>query len=163
MQYILGLKIPQVTNDITAQLAGNYFTLSQGKCSSNVVEKCLRECGEEQSNAIINELIRHPQVLELMLHSYGNYVIQSAWMVSEVSSSPTTPLHSLYFQIRPGVLTILFLFIFVGWKNQGRQIQQAISNIVQMNVPFLQSHIYGKRVLATVRGNRNRVYRRRSL
>lgn len=88
MQYILGLKIPQLTADVVAQLAGRYFALSLGKCSSNVVQKCLLESGEEQSTGIINEIIRHPEIVQLILDPYGNYVIQTAWDVSQVRSSP---------------------------------------------------------------------------
>lgn len=87
MQYILELKIPQVTADVVAQLKGRYFVLSVGKCSSNVVERCLVESGEEQSTDIINEIIGHPEIVQLMLDPYGNYVIQTAWKVSQVRSS----------------------------------------------------------------------------
>ncbi|XP_031256960.1 pumilio homolog 12-like [Pistacia vera] len=79
VQYILEINIPQVTADVLSQFSGSYFTLSLSKYASNVVEKCMKFATEEQLTAIVSEIIHHPDILDLMLNNFGNFVIQSAW------------------------------------------------------------------------------------
>ncbi|CAB4320941.1 unnamed protein product [Prunus armeniaca] len=83
VQYIIGLKIPRVTADILAQLGGSFVNLSMNKYGSNVIEKSLKEAGEEHINRIINEMINSPNLLTLLQDPYGNYVAQSALGVSK--------------------------------------------------------------------------------
>ncbi|KAL5855399.1 hypothetical protein ACOSQ4_005201 [Xanthoceras sorbifolium] len=112
--------IPQVINDVVEQLARNYFTLSMSRFGSNVVEKCLKSAGEDQSTAIMIEIMTHPDFLELVKDNYGNYVVQSMWNLS-----------------------------------QGRPfIRQTLFSLIQSNSLFLRSHMYGRRVVATIMGSR---------
>ncbi|KAK3012334.1 hypothetical protein RJ639_011635 [Escallonia herrerae] len=84
--YLLGMKIPNVTEDILAQLAGNYVALAKNKYGSNVVERCLKESNDDQITQIIEELIRSPKnFLTVVQDPYGNYVVQSALSVSKGS------------------------------------------------------------------------------
>ncbi|KAL7212816.1 hypothetical protein ACSBR2_015494 [Camellia fascicularis] len=86
MQFILAMMEPYVQHakaDIFAQLVGNYVSLSFNKYRSNVVEKCLKEAGEDQATQIIKEIINSPNFLMLVQDPYGNYVAQSAMMVSK--------------------------------------------------------------------------------
>lgn len=86
VQHVLGLKVPQITENLLAQLEGNYIFLSRSKFGSNVVEKCLSELREEQSTRIIIELLRNVNVSMLLVDPFGNYVIQTALAVSKVRS-----------------------------------------------------------------------------
>ncbi|CAA0806786.1 Pumilio homolog 12 [Striga hermonthica] len=83
VQYILGFKMLHVTADIMASLSGNYVSLSMNKYGSNVVEQCLKQSEGDQALPIIEELIRSPHFLRVLLDPYGNYVAQSALMVSK--------------------------------------------------------------------------------
>lgn len=87
MQYIIGLKIPRVTADILGQLQGYFVNLSMNKHGSNVVEKSLKEAGEEHASVIINEMINSPEFLNVLQNPYGNYVAQSALAASKVTPS----------------------------------------------------------------------------
>lgn len=55
------------------------------KCSSNVVEKCLKEAREPKRAKIIHELINDPKLQNILLDQYGNYVIQTAFRECEVN------------------------------------------------------------------------------
>ncbi|CAL5358082.1 unnamed protein product [Camellia sinensis] len=86
VQFILAMKEPYVQHAKIvkfAQLGGNYVSLSFNKYSCNVVEKCLKEAGEDQAAQIIKEIINSPNFLMLVQDPYGNYVAQSAVMVSK--------------------------------------------------------------------------------
>ncbi|KAJ4967198.1 hypothetical protein NE237_019047 [Protea cynaroides] len=83
VQYILGLKIPHVMAAVLRQLKGNYLSLSLQKFSSHVVEKCLKESAEEQATRIIKELLSSSKFVGLLENAYGNYVVQSALLVSK--------------------------------------------------------------------------------
>ena len=86
VQYILGLDITEVTANILAQFEGNILDLSMNKFSSHVVEKCLKELRAEYSTRIIVELISNPELFQNVVQDYsGNYVIQSALAVSQVT------------------------------------------------------------------------------
>ncbi|KAI3996748.1 hypothetical protein MKX01_041048 [Papaver californicum] len=78
VQFILELEVPWATADALSQLDGNYGNLSMQKYSSNVVEKCLKYGGEERRPRIIKELISNSCLDQILLHPYGNYVIQAA-------------------------------------------------------------------------------------
>lgn len=83
IQYILELNITWVTDEILKKLEGHYGYLSMQKCSSNVVEKCLKEVQEPKRVKIIHEIINDPKLLHILLDQYGNYVIQTALRVCE--------------------------------------------------------------------------------
>ena len=84
VQYVIGMKVPHVTSNIIVQLGGSYVTLSMSKYGSNVVEKCLKDTGEEHSARIITEIMHHPDFLKVLQDPYGNYVVQSALNASKV-------------------------------------------------------------------------------
>ncbi|KAM2376924.1 hypothetical protein ACFX1X_043609 [Malus domestica] len=83
VQHLLGLRIPQITQNLLRQLQGSYISISLNKFGSCVVEKCLSESSEEQSSQIIFELVTNPNVSMLLVHQYGNFVIQTALEVSK--------------------------------------------------------------------------------
>ncbi|KAK2974511.1 hypothetical protein RJ640_018676 [Escallonia rubra] len=86
VQYLLGMKVPRVTADILEQLAGSYVSLAKNKYGSNVVERCLKECSDDQITKIIEELIRSSEnFLTVVQDPYGNYVVQSALLISKGS------------------------------------------------------------------------------
>ncbi|XP_039140616.1 pumilio homolog 12-like [Dioscorea cayenensis subsp. rotundata] len=78
VQFILDQKVPWATSMILDRLEGNYADLSMQKCSSNVVEKCLRLAGEEHCVRIVQELMNSSMLLQILQDPFGNYVIQSA-------------------------------------------------------------------------------------
>ncbi|KAI4344838.1 hypothetical protein L6164_012025 [Bauhinia variegata] len=78
VQFVLDLQLPWATIDILEQLEGNFCNLSIQKHSSNVVERCLKYASEEHQILIIQELIQNPELDQIMLDPYGNYVIQAA-------------------------------------------------------------------------------------
>ncbi|KAL6851920.1 hypothetical protein ACP4OV_020105 [Aristida adscensionis] len=78
IQYILELNITWAIDEILDKLEGHYGYLSMQKCSSNVVEKCLKEAREPKRAKIINELMNDPKLLHILIDQYGNYVIQTA-------------------------------------------------------------------------------------
>ncbi|KAL4611840.1 hypothetical protein ACB092_08G154800 [Castanea dentata] len=78
VQFVLELQLPWATEDILDQLEGHFGDLSMQKCSSNVVEKCLKHAGEEHRTRVIQELIDNPRLDQIMQDPYGNYVIQAA-------------------------------------------------------------------------------------
>jgi hypothetical protein len=89
VQHILGLRMPHVLADVVARLEGSFLALSMDKSGSHVVEKCMREFGEEHSTRIIQELIYSPSILFLnfLQDKFGNYVAQSALTISKVRRS----------------------------------------------------------------------------
>ncbi|CAG7879995.1 pumilio homolog 12-like [Brassica rapa] len=78
VQYVLELQLQWAINGILEQLEGNYTELSMQKCSSNVVEKCLRLADDKHLTRIIRELVNYGLLDQVMLDPYGNYVIQAA-------------------------------------------------------------------------------------
>lgn len=84
VQYLLDLRMPQITENLLRQLKGSFLFLSCNKYGSNVVEKCLLVSQQEQTTQIVMELITNPNASMLLLDPYGNYVIQSALSVSKV-------------------------------------------------------------------------------
>ncbi|OEL12990.1 Pumilio-like protein 12 [Dichanthelium oligosanthes] len=83
IQYILELKVSWATDEILDKLEGHYGYLSMQKCSSNVVEKCLKEAQEPKRTKIIHELINDPKLPHILIDQFGNYVIQTAFRECE--------------------------------------------------------------------------------
>ncbi|KAL3505081.1 hypothetical protein ACH5RR_034922 [Cinchona calisaya] len=83
VQHLLGLKIPEVTALLLGQLQGHFVALSSDKYASNVVEKFLSESGKQRSTTIIIELLTSPNAGSLLVHPYGNFVIQKALSVAK--------------------------------------------------------------------------------
>ena len=88
MHYIIGLKVTWATDKILEKLEGQYGYLSMQKCSSHVVEQCLKFSHENKRVKIIHELITDPTLIHILLHNYGNYVIQTALQECEVKTVP---------------------------------------------------------------------------
>lgn len=84
----MGMKIQDVMTKLLKQFEGSFISLSCNKYGSNVVEKLLMGCNEEESSQIIIELLRNPNVSMMLLDPFGNFVIQSALSVSKVRSFP---------------------------------------------------------------------------
>lgn len=78
VQYVFELEGSWARTEVLNQLEGYYRYLSMQKYSSNVVEKCLKYAGEERFARIIQEFMDHPQLDQMMLDPYANYVIQTA-------------------------------------------------------------------------------------
>ena len=85
VQYVFELEGSWARTEVLNQLEGYYRYLSMQKYSSNVVEKCLKYAGEEQFARIIQEFMDHPQLDQMMLDPYANYVIQTALNHSKVN------------------------------------------------------------------------------
>nr|CAB3462098.1 unnamed protein product [Digitaria exilis] len=83
IQYILELKVTWATDEILDKLEGHYGYLSLQKCSSNVVERCLKEAREPKRTMIIHELISDPKLPHILIDQFGNYVIQTAFRECE--------------------------------------------------------------------------------
>ncbi|KAF7141815.1 hypothetical protein RHSIM_Rhsim06G0059000 [Rhododendron simsii] len=82
-RHCLELGIVEVTENLPRQLGGSYLPLSRKKYSSCVVERCLGKAGEEQASWIIPELLTSPNVRELSVDPFGNFVIHTALKVSQ--------------------------------------------------------------------------------
>lgn len=83
IQYVMELKIPSAMAKLINQLKGHFVRLSTQKCSSHVVEKCLKYF-EESRPKIIHELLSVPCFEQLLQDPYANYVVQSALTVTKV-------------------------------------------------------------------------------
>ncbi|MED6132225.1 hypothetical protein PIB30_017302 [Stylosanthes scabra] len=83
VQHLLGMQIPAVIDSLMRQLEGKFFYLSCNKYGSNVVEKFFQFSEEKNTARITVELLCHPNVEMLLVDPYGNYVIQSALVISK--------------------------------------------------------------------------------
>lgn len=81
VQYVLELGDCQVISALSKHLDGYYVQLSYDKYGSHAVQKCL-ESREFHSRRIITELLS--DIDSLLVNPFGNYVIQTAWIVSQV-------------------------------------------------------------------------------
>ncbi|KAL0800176.1 hypothetical protein Bca101_055351 [Brassica carinata] len=80
VQYVLEMENCQVAASLSRYLDGHYVQLSFDKFGSHVVQKCL-ETRQFNSRRIINELIS--DIDSILVDRFGNYVIQTAWVVSQ--------------------------------------------------------------------------------
>lgn len=89
IQRILEKKLkPEISKEIWENLNGQVRIWSIHKYASNVVEKCIEHCLEEDRATLIDELIGDGDVTEssesdlelnkIMDNKYGNYVVQKA-------------------------------------------------------------------------------------
>ncbi|KAL8058718.1 hypothetical protein ABFS82_03G037700 [Erythranthe guttata] len=83
VQHLIGLRIQEVTEDLLRRFRGHFWYFSCDKFASNVVEKFLTESGENICAAIIRELLSSPNASALLLHQFGNFVVQSALSASK--------------------------------------------------------------------------------
>ncbi|CAH2034083.1 unnamed protein product [Thlaspi arvense] len=80
VQYVLELEDCRVAAALSRYLDGNYVQLSCDKYGSHAVQKCLKN-RQFNSRKIINELLS--DIDSLLVNPFGNYVIQTAWVVSQ--------------------------------------------------------------------------------
>ncbi|KAL6560237.1 hypothetical protein OROHE_006244 [Orobanche hederae] len=111
VQHLLGLEMQEVTDDLVRRFEGLFVSLSCNKYASNVVEKLLLESDENNSAAIIMELLTSPNASMLLVDPFGNFVVQSALSASK------------------------------------GQIHDALLNLIHISARFMQSNIYGKKIL----------------
>ena len=67
-----------------AELCGKFVRLSMNKHASNVVEDLMRCSNQDDVNAIVEELIRSTDFLNVIQDPYGNYVAQRALKCTKV-------------------------------------------------------------------------------
>lgn len=84
VQFVIKLKFPFVNEWMRAQFNGKFARLSVNKHASNVVEDLLRCSNQDDVHAIVEELIRSTNFLNVIQDPYGNYVAQSALECTEV-------------------------------------------------------------------------------
>ncbi|CAN0905547.1 Putative pumilio homolog 8, chloroplastic [Linum grandiflorum] len=88
VQNIVGLKVEKINAALLAQLQGDLVNLSCNKYGSNVVEKCLTETTEEQSTQVMMELLSSPKSSLMLVDPFGNFVIQTALLISQSGRNP---------------------------------------------------------------------------
>lgn len=81
VQYVLELEDCEVADALSRYLDGNYVQLSCDKYGSHAVQKFLKN-RQFNSRRIVKELLC--DIDSLLVNPYGNYVIQTAWSVSQV-------------------------------------------------------------------------------
>ncbi|CAN0889983.1 Putative pumilio homolog 7, chloroplastic [Linum grandiflorum] len=95
IQHVIEQEKAGMNAKLLPQLEGNFVHLSMQKCSSNVVERCIKHCEESRAH-IIHELLSVPHFDQLLQDPFANYVIQTALIFTK------GPLHSLLVDaIRP--------------------------------------------------------------
>ncbi|CAI8604854.1 unnamed protein product [Vicia faba] len=78
VQFVIKMKFPLVNERMIAELCGKFVRLSMNKHASNVVEDLMRCSNQDDVNAIVEELIRSTDFLNVIQDPYGNYVAQRA-------------------------------------------------------------------------------------
>lgn len=84
VQHLLEKRIWPLTSGILQTLRGHFANLSTQKYSSNVVENCLKNTTSDERESIIRELLWSPNILDIFVDLYGNYVMQTALSVAKV-------------------------------------------------------------------------------
>lgn len=85
IQYILDLKLPEVSAIVGEQLLGLLLVLSKEKFSSNVIEKCLESTSPDIRSRMVDEVMQATNFKDYLADQYGNYVIQKAIQVATES------------------------------------------------------------------------------
>lgn len=84
LQYIFDQRVDAFTAPLCHRFLGRLYALSSQKFSSNVIEKCIRIADNQSKHLMIEELLSNPDFEKLVDHSYGNYVVQTAWEYADV-------------------------------------------------------------------------------
>ncbi|KZV54546.1 pumilio8, chloroplastic [Dorcoceras hygrometricum] len=84
VQHLLGMRIPEVAENLYKRFQGYFASLSCNKYASNVVEKILFHSGEVLAASITMELLTSPYATKLLVDPFGNFVIQSALKNSKI-------------------------------------------------------------------------------
>ncbi|CAJ2676191.1 unnamed protein product [Trifolium pratense] len=78
VQYVIKMEFPLPNEIIIQVLRGNFVRLSMNKFSSNVVEDLLRYSNQSGVDVIVEEIIKSPNILNVLQNPYGNFVAQRA-------------------------------------------------------------------------------------
>ncbi|KAI5401123.1 hypothetical protein KIW84_065821 [Lathyrus oleraceus] len=87
VQFVIKMKFPLVNKRMIAELRGKFAGLSMNKHGSNVVEDLLRCSNQDDVHAIVKELMRSTNFLEVIQDPFGNYVVQRALKCTQKSRS----------------------------------------------------------------------------
>mmetsp|Transcript_42593 Transcript_42593/g.40857 ORF Transcript_42593/g.40857 Transcript_42593/m.40857 type:complete len:208 (-) Transcript_42593:485-1108(-) len=68
----------QIIHQLIPCYYGKVFQLSMQKCSSNVIDRCIQNSSPDQLQIIMSELINCDRLTNLIMNSYGNFVVQNA-------------------------------------------------------------------------------------
>ena len=79
-------QFPQQSLRAIESLFGKFVELSQKKCSSPVIERCIMVAPETTKDKIIHEIMNHERFALLANHKYANFVIQTALMFASQST-----------------------------------------------------------------------------
>jgi len=82
LQFLVKKNILEVNSILVLKLLNKYVELSTNKYASNVVEDLLHYSGN--AAIIVNEIMHSPDFLQVVLHEYGNYVVQRALQFTQV-------------------------------------------------------------------------------
>merc|ERR1719230_926404 len=100
VQHLITNKRDLSIGRVVTSLKGKVFELALQKFSSNVLEKCLVNSGDEDRRRIIQEILSPTQISQeeavktLLFHQYGNYVFQQALEVAVAPELAKLILHS---------------------------------------------------------------------
>lgn len=92
IQWIIEKGETQHRSRIIQKIYGQVLPLAQQKFASNAIEKCIVHATEEERRFLIEEVLTPSpadgtSVVKAMLnHSYANYVLQSTFFQSQLSS-----------------------------------------------------------------------------
>lgn len=95
VQYVLDLGYENVCQQIAEKLVDSLYYLATQKFSSNVVEKCFKVGNEKTVKLLTRQLANfrfdgeqasQDPLIELLQHPFGNYVVQTALLVSSVKA-----------------------------------------------------------------------------
>ena len=78
MQYVLDLNYADTNTRLARIFTLQVVALSKQKFSSNVIEKCLQQNEEGVQIAMITEIAKPQNLLEMLYDQYANYVVQRA-------------------------------------------------------------------------------------
>jgi hypothetical protein len=67
-----------ICQDMIPKFVGKVYQLSMQKCSSNVIDRCIQFATPENLSIILTELINCDRLANLIVNSYGNFVVQNA-------------------------------------------------------------------------------------
>lgn len=87
IQYLISLDIDSVNSSLLYIVSNELVSLSCGKFSSNVVEKCLKLNPSNLANTIhplVATLINIQVLMALIKDQYGNYVVQTALDIADM-------------------------------------------------------------------------------
>jgi hypothetical protein len=78
VQYVLDLNISEVNARLAYIFIERIVELSKQKFSSNVIEKCLQQNEQTVQLAMIREIGKPNNLVQMLVDQYANYVVQRA-------------------------------------------------------------------------------------